>query len=271
MDQFEQNPINPQAEPQGQPQEQIPAQQQYAQQQYSQQQYEQQYAQQQYAQQQYEQPQYAQPQYAQPPYGQPVPPAPKKSKYGMISVFVGLLCVIIALVGIIKTTNTSFFEIPVVQMVFQLAEQVDPAEEYDKMLEDLEDEFDNATDEEIEDLEDKSGMTADEVLEIMRTPSLNSYIKIAEVIAAEEDDFDEEIVPILHTVRNVLIGYGAVIILFALLAALLKNRALSIIGLIVSVLFFVALVGFIFFVLYAVAAIVHVILVGKHKKAVRGY
>ena len=57
----------------------------------------------------------------------------------------------------------------------------------------------------------------------------------------------------------------------ALLAALLKNRALSIIGLIVSVLIFVALVGFIFFVLYAVCAITHVVLVSKHKKALRGF
>lgn len=261
MDNFEPNPINPQA----QPQEQMPLQQQSAQPQNGIN-----YAQQQHAQnQQYTQPQYA-PSYGQPPCGQPMPTTPKKSKYGLISVFVGLLCVIIAFVGIIKTTNTSFFEIPVVNMLLGMAGE-DPVEEYDEMLDDLEEEFDNASDEEIEELEEKSGMTADEVLDVMREPSINAFTNLAEIIAEEDADFDEEVVSVLKTVQTVLIGYGAVIMLFALLAALLKNRALSIIGLIISVLFFVALVGFVFFVLYAVAAIVHVILVGKHKKAIRGY
>ena len=57
----------------------------------------------------------------------------------------------------------------------------------------------------------------------------------------------------------------------ALLGALLKNRTLSIISLVISILFFVALVGVLFLVLYAAAVVAHVILVSKHKKAVRGY
>ena len=231
----------------------------------------------QYGQPQYAQPQYGQPPYGQPPYGQPAPVVQgKKSKFGLISVFVELLCVIIALVGIFRTVNVSIFEIPVVSMLMTVAEQEgeDPIGAYYDSIGDAEDEAENLSDDEVDKIEDATGMTPEEIVALMEIPSVNNLIKFVEMadsVEELEDEIDREIIDTMKIIRGVLIGYGAVVMLFALLAALLKNRALSIIGLIISVLYFVALVGFIFLILYAIATIVHVVLVSKHKKIIRGY
>ena len=186
MDNFEQNPVNPQVPPQAQPQEQMPVQQPYAQPQYEQPQY----AQPQYNPP-YAQPQYAQPQYN-PPYGQPASVAPKKSNYGWISMLVGLLCVVLVLVGIIKTINTALFNVPIVQFVLEQSGEEDVMEEYDKAIDDLENEFEISSEDEIEEAEDAMGMSEDEILDAARNPSINAMIKLGEGVATGAEVLGED-------------------------------------------------------------------------------
>ena len=288
MEQFGQDPIIPEMQPQDQlaqqhqsaqqqfeQQQQYEQQQQFAQQQFEQQQFEQQqYEQQQFAQQQqqYAQPQYAQPGYAQPAYAAPASPAvKKKSPFGWISMFVGLLCVVVAGLGTVKALNTSFFNIPAIETLFNISGGQEVLDKYDEFVDEAEEAARLLSDEELEEIEDEVGISADDVIDVLRKPSVNSIMEVSNVAEEFIPDYGDEIVSILGVVRPIIIGYGGLIMLLALLAALFRNRTLSVIGVIVSLAFFLLLAGTAYLIMYVAVAIAHFVLVTIHKNLVKKY
>jgi len=183
------------------------------------------------------------------------------SKKCSISLIVGLVCVIITVISVFSVVNSSFFKIPVFDMVLGEEKMDEIRDSMDEYLEKLE----NVTDEEIEEFEEETGVSYKKVEKMVKTPSLNRLIDVGGKL--EDFDIDSESVDLLETVRTVLIVYGVIIALFSLLGALCKKKALSIIGLIISIPFYIFFVGWLGFIVFTVASIAHVVLLSKEKKA----
>ena len=185
--------------------------------------------------------------------------------------FVGLLCVVVAGLGTVKALNTSFFNIPAIETLFNISGGQEVLDKYDEFVDEAEEAARMLSDEELEEIEDEVGISADDVIDVLRKPSVNSIMEVSNVAEEFIPDYGDEIVSILSFVRPIIIGYGGLIMLLALLAALFRNRTLSVIGVIVSLAFFLLLAGTAYLIMYVAAAIAHFVLVTIHKNLVKKY
>lgn len=179
-----------------------------------------------------------------------------------ISLVVGLICVAITVASVFVTLNRNFLKIPVFAMVMGEDKIDESMDEFDQYYED----FDEFTDEELEAFEEETGLTVEKVEDFFENPSLNNLIEVASRL--EDLSVDSETIEMFKVVRTVLVVYGAVIALFSLMGALFRKKALTIIALIISIIFYIFIVGWLAFVLFAVASIVHIALIPKKEKAV---
>lgn len=183
----------------------------------------------------------------------------QKKHLTLISVIVGIICTLLVLLGMNTVINGSFFELPILEMI---ADE-DEIDSMNEQIAEYADEVADASDEEKEVFEDVTGMSIEKAEKFMKTPSLNAFIKFAQI---EEFGIDDEDVEVFTTIRVAVIVYALVIALFSLLGALLKKKAFTIIALIISLPFFVFLVGILHMILFTILCIVHVVLLSMAKK-----
>lgn len=183
------------------------------------------------------------------------------NKKSIVSVIVGLVCVAITAISAYSAISRSFFDIPVFDMLLGEEEMDQTREEIDQYLEDIED----LSDEEIEAFEDETGVKYNRVMNLLENPSINNLIDVGGKL--EDFGVDDEAIDLFKTIRTVLVVYGVVIAFFSLMGALFRKKALTILALIIAIPFYIFIVGWLMFALFAVASIVHVVLVSKEKKA----
>lgn len=184
----------------------------------------------------------------------------QKKHLTLISVIVGIICTLLVLLGMNTVINGSFFELPILEMI---ADE-DEIDSMNEQIAEYADEVADASDEEKEVFEDVTGMSIEKAEKFMKTPSLNAFIKFAQI---EEFGIDDEDVEVFTTIRVAVIVYALVIALFSLLGALLKKKAFTIIALIISLPFFIFLVGILHMILFTILCIVHVVLLSMAKKS----
>ncbi len=183
----------------------------------------------------------------------------KKQQLRLISVVIGIVCTLMILFSISDVINCSIFDIPVLQLAAG-----DDMEEMEDEWEDAMDQLDDFSDDEIEEFEEEYDIKFKSVEKFIRKPSMGKALKFAKI---DEIGMDDDVIEILSVANIVVYIYGGIIALLMLLAALCKNRALSIISTIVSILFHIALSGMIFFVIQLVLTIAHVTVLTMAKKA----
>lgn len=105
---------------------------------------------------------------------------------------------------------------------------------------------------------------------MIEKPSINSIIKLGDKIAdlgIEEFELEDDVLGMIKVIRAVMVIYGLVIALFSLIGALAKKKGFSIFALIISIPFYILIVGWVAFILFIVASIAHIAMVSKEKKA----
>ena len=181
-------------------------------------------------------------------------------KFVVVSYIIAAVLILIAVLGMFKATDGNFLEMPLVKMVVG----EDGLEEYQDLVDEFEDIIDDSGDEEIELLEEEFGKDVDEIEEIMRTPSINTMIKLAETEAL---DLDEEDAEPFNIIKTIIIVYMLVVIFFMALALILKNRGVNIAGLIISLPYYILLVNPLFTVLQIVLCIAYFVVLTMAKSA----
>ncbi len=188
------------------------------------------------------------------------------------SVIVGLLCFLIAISGILISTNSSVLNLP----VMKLALDDEAEDQFNEMIEEIEDELDNADDDEIEEFEDETGIKIEKFVKLFSKPSLNNYIKLVNILedvdgdkfGAGDFDADAEEVKIFGIIRTVIVVYGLFVALLSLLGALLKKRVFSVLAIIFSLLYFFALVSVVMGIIFIVFSVVHIAILTKDRKSI---
>lgn len=187
----------------------------------------------------------------------------KKAKsLSLVSIIVGLLCVVLVVASIFSVIAGSMFNIPILKMAVGEAEITNT----ETMLNDLANDIIQADTDKKAEFETITGISADKAAKELRSPSLNTLIKYSMV---EELEVTADVVSLFKTVRLVIIVYAAVIAFFALLGALLKCRPLTIVAMVISLPYFIFLAGALFLIVFFALSIAHVVLVTKAKKAAR--
>ncbi|MBQ2696132.1 MAG: hypothetical protein IJF61_02390 [Clostridia bacterium] len=183
------------------------------------------------------------------------------SKKYSASFIVGIICVLITVISVFSVINGSFFKIPIFGMVMGETKMDEIQASMDRYLE----EFEDVSDEEIEEFENETGVGYKKLKKMVTSPSLNGLIDTGSKL--EDFDIDSEAVDMLKIVRAVLVVYGIIIGLFSLLGAFLKKKVFDIIAMIISIPFYVFLVGWLALLVFIVASIAHMVLFSKEKKA----
>ena len=183
------------------------------------------------------------------------------------SVIVGIICVAITIFATFSVLNTSFLKIPIFEMVLGEDDMDDAKDSLDDYVDRLED----ITDEEAEEFEDEVGIKYKNVIKMFKNPSVNNMIKLGEKLEDYDgfgiDEIGEEVVDVLSVVRTVVYVCGAIIALLSLAGALMKKKGFTVFALIVSIPFYIFIVGWFMFILFIIASIAHIVLVSREKKA----
>ena len=188
------------------------------------------------------------------------------------SIIVGLLCFLIAISGILISTNSSVLNLPVMKLA--LDDEIE--DQFNEMIEEIEDELDNADDDEIEEFEDETGIKIEKFVKLFSKPSLNNYIKLVNILedvdgdkfGTGDFDADAEDVKIFGIIRTVIVVYGLFVALLSLLGALLKKRVFSVLAIIFSLLYFFALVSVVMGIIFIVFSVAHIVILTKDRKSI---
>lgn len=187
-----------------------------------------------------------------------------------IALIVGILCVVIAVVGIFTATNQAFYKIPFLNLIMSSAED---GASIIEQLENAEDELDEISEEEIEEFEEISGMKFEEIEKFYKKPSINAMIRFTNKIEKVDEDvledaninmngFDDA-AKVIKIFRTVIVVYGLLVAFLALLGVLLKKMVFPIVSIFVSAGFFLAFVGVIYFILFLIASVAEAMLLNK--------
>lgn len=182
----------------------------------------------------------------------------EKTKKVMFSRIAALVCAVFVLFSANKAVNGSLYKIPLISLAGEEA-----VDELKEECENLADQLENLSEEDEEEIKDH-GLSVKQLEKFVKAPSLGMTLKILD--ATEEEIGGEDMIDLLKTVKNVIWIYGGIIALLMLMSALFENRALSIIGTVVSVPFHLALTGIVFLLIQIVLCVVHVVLVAQAKK-----
>ncbi len=186
----------------------------------------------------------------------------KAKKLSLISIIVGLLCVVIVIASIFSVIAGSMFKIPILTMAVGEAEIAST----EAQLATAADELLTADADKKAEFESITGIPAEKAAKELRSPSLNTLIKYSMI---EEMDMTDDDIDMFEATRMVIIIYAAVIAFFALLGALLKCRPLTIIAMVISLPYFIFLAGVLLLVAFFALGISNVVLVTKAKKAAK--
>ena len=180
------------------------------------------------------------------------------SKKLSISLILGIVCVLITVIGIFSALNRAIFEIPFLSWTLD--------EDDEEFADELVEIIDDVSDDEIDEFEDETGVDFEVVEDFAEKPSLNKIIHISGLMEEAGFEMDAESISIIKTVRTVIIVYGVIIALLSLLSVIFRKKALAIIALIVSILFYVLVVGWLGLILFAAASIAFVVFLQKNRK-----
>lgn len=182
----------------------------------------------------------------------------------LVVLIVGILCVAFSVFGIIKATNSPFRDIP----LFDIVMDKDEIEEVDKELKEHAKSIESVTKDKIEKFEKNSGMDWDVIVNFFENPSVNDIIKLVDSIDEFRSNPDMiEMINSLKIFRAVIIAYGVIIAVISLLGVLLKTRACAVVSIILSLAFYVAFVGIVYWILFTILNIAYIILFTQANKA----
>ncbi len=209
-------------------------------------------------------------------YQQPQAPAPvKKNATPIMITFIISIVLIIA--SILAPMVMNFFEVPVVSMVLEMAD-----EDMDEVLDDLKDEVDYAKDEYemVEDeLDSKEKKNYKKMIDSVEKMADNcSLLNISNALKTM-DNLDEEYRPdgmeegmkefsqLMGIVFGLVFGAFVLPLLFAILGGLKKSAGLTVAALIFTAISQAILSGVLLLILSAVVYIVQIVLCNNYKKA----
>jgi len=208
------------------------------------------------------------------------PAAPKK-KSSLPILITGLLSVVLIIFSAVAPLATNLLEIPVMSSLpeEEMAELENSLEELKTDWEDNQGSIELAKEEmtaaQIKSFENM----VEKVEDLLDDPTILKLNVAADALIAMEEDFDEDeefledlssikelkenLIPIL---MGVCLGAFALPFLFALLGALLKNTALTVIAMVLTLPVQWALSGVLYIVLSGIVYIVQIVLCSKYKK-----
>lgn len=181
-------------------------------------------------------------------------------KFVVISYIIAAILILIAFIGMFKATGGNFLEMPLVKMVVSESE----LEGYQDMVDEFEDLVNDLSDDEVEEVEDALGKDVDEIEDMMRAPSINTMIKLAETEAL---DLDEEDAEPFRMIKTIIIVYMLIVVFFMALALVLRNRGVNIAGLIISLPYYIFLVSGLLTALQIVLCIAYFVVLTMAKTA----
>ena len=181
-----------------------------------------------------------------------------KTVASIVSIIIGLLCVVTVIAGMFKAISKPALDMPMFSMILGESEVNVAKENLKATAEHMEEMYDIATDEEIEEMEAIAGVSVDELIDDIRELSLNDAIKYS---AIPDLDIDSDLYTLFNIFRWVVIGYALFIALFSLLGALIRKKVFTILANIFCPIFFIAFVGWEFLAVFIVLSIIHVVLV----------
>ena len=196
----------------------------------------------------------------------------KTRTMGIIALVLAVAAIVLLAVSASSALNRSITKLPVMQALATVLEDEfdldEITEEYDEMIEEIEEAIDDEDEEYLEELEDEFGMDAEEVLELFDPLSLNSLKKLAGMVSDEmEADEAEMVEGVFSALTGFVNGYAILLGFLVALSALFMNKAWFITATSISGLFFFVFVGAVWFVVFLGLCIAYSILVSKVKNA----
>ncbi len=205
--------------------------------------------------------------------------APKTTRIiNIVSLAVGLLCILLLILAANKLTNGPIYEIPIFKIMgtfddLSLDELEDEIDDMVDLLEDIDDDedlmykFENRYNIDLEYLEDEFDVSVKDMIKILDPMSLTSMVTLAKMI----DGYDDDSVKIFTIFLTVIKVITAILTVLAVLAVLFRKTWIAIVAYIFSFGFIAFAGGFVFWLLATIAYIASAVLYSKLNGAYKLY
>ena len=195
--------------------------------------------------------------------------ADKKTRIiGIVALALALISILIVVLSANSAINGSFTKIPLIKLAASEGDLEKINDGAEEIVDGIEEAIENDDDEILDKLREEYGMSPKKLLDKFDPVSLNS-IKI--VMDKSESNEYGEYVPIFSAIITGITVYAAILAIFVALSALFMNKGFFITSVVLSALFFLALVNFVWFFVFLALCIAYCILVSKVKKAYKLY
>lgn len=173
-----------------------------------------------------------------------------------------LAAILILIISAISVVNGPITNFPMLQLVAT----EDELDEFDDRFTDLADEIEDAIDEKdddyLDDLEDELGMKPEKLIKLFEKPLSISTLRTFSKIY---DDSREAVIA-LDLIINIITASTIIFIVLLLLGGFFMSKALVIVTIVLSIGYFLALVGFVWFILFLALCIAFAVMVSPLKK-----
>ena len=193
--------------------------------------------------------------------------APKNLKTTtIISLILGVVCILAVVFGANSALNGDFFEIPMLKMIVGEDEIDEAKDALDEAVDAFEVALDEGDKEKIEELEDEAGMKAEKVLDLFDPPSLNSIKKFGKALLD-----DDSIIEVYSLVITIITIYALIAGVSLAMAMLVGRGGYAIFTLIVVLPFHIFLSGSLWLIVGTVAHLAFTVCLFKMTSAYKKY
>ena len=183
---------------------------------------------------------------------------------GIIAVALAVVAILMLAISSSKAINGPLTEIAAIKTFVPEKELSAIEDNFDEMIDEIEEAIDDEDEDYIEELEDETGIDIDKVLDLMDPISLKSLQTLSSMI---EEDGAEETVQIFSIIINIIKWYAIILIAFVALSLIRMSKGFFITAVSISALYFFLFAGFALFFVFLALCIAYSILVGKVRKA----
>lgn len=186
---------------------------------------------------------------------------PKTFVKSVITFSVAALALILLIVSASAAINGSITNIPLFKLILTEDEIDEFEDRYDDLLDEIEEAIDDDDDIFLEAFKEEYGMSAKKFMRVMDPISLSGCKAFAKALGEDGTAIT------FNILIGVITGCAMFIALFLVLAIIFMNKPLAILAIVFSAGYFLAFVGFFWFLVYTALCIAYIVLVGQLKQA----
>lgn len=191
-------------------------------------------------------------------------------KNTVISAVVAAAMVVATILLLVVSLRTAFTtpitELPLIELVVPKSERDSMDDEFEQIADEIRYAIKYDDEDLLDEIESEFGMSAEELLDVLDPLTFNTIKVMADTV-----ETDEDVRMGLQIVANAFTYYIVFIGILVVLAGLFMNKALFIIANVLSVSFFLAFVGAVWFVVFLVLCVVFCIFASKVNSSYKKY